>query len=268
MREFENDPFFSGFGSHRDMFESMGRLHDPFMAISDGQDDKRRTHKDRGQAGQVADPFSGMFQSMNSMMSGMHRHMADLQAKADCNDPNVHSFSSSTVMSYRNDGKSEPKYFEASSSTRRAPGNVKETRRTLRDSEFGIDKMAVGHHIGEKGRVVERRRYKNAGGAIEEEKNYFHMGEDDEQEFDKEWRNRTSTYNSDYGRLARGLAAPKAMNRGRPARGLAAPEEAVGPTREPSKRVRVKDNFAVAARGHEQARPHGPSKSGRTRSKY
>lgn len=37
--------------------------------------------------------------------------------------------------------------------------------------------MAVGHYIGDKGRVIERRRNKKSGGSIEEEKNYFQMDE-------------------------------------------------------------------------------------------
>ena len=40
------------------------------------------------------------------------------------NDPNSYSYSSSTVMSYSNDGRGEPKYFQASKSTKRAPGGV------------------------------------------------------------------------------------------------------------------------------------------------
>ncbi len=63
-------------------------------------------------------------------------------------NPDGFSYSSSQVMSYTNDGRNPPKYYEASSSTKRAPGGVKETQKTLRDSESGIHKMAVGHHIG------------------------------------------------------------------------------------------------------------------------
>ena len=40
------------------------------------------------------------------------------------NDPNTYSYSSSTVMSYSNDGRGEPKYFQASKSTKHAPGGV------------------------------------------------------------------------------------------------------------------------------------------------
>jgi myeloid leukemia factor 1 len=63
-------------------------------------------------------------------------------------NPAGFSYSSSRVMSYSNDGRNPPQYFEASSSTKQAPGGVKETQKTVRDSESGLHKMAVGHHIG------------------------------------------------------------------------------------------------------------------------
>ena len=63
-------------------------------------------------------------------------------------DPNTHMYSSSSVMSYSNTGDGAPKVYQASTSTRKAPGGVKETRRTVRDSEKGIEKMAIGHHLG------------------------------------------------------------------------------------------------------------------------
>ena len=40
------------------------------------------------------------------------------------NNPNTYSFSSSSVMSYSNDGLGEPKVFQATKSTKRAPGGV------------------------------------------------------------------------------------------------------------------------------------------------
>ncbi|XP_077967737.1 myeloid leukemia factor 1-like [Styela clava] len=261
MREFEDDPFFSGYNSHRDIFDSMGRFPDPFMAISDGRKDERKGRhqsKDRDNQDRQVDPFGGIFHSMNNMMSEMHKRMADMQVNVDSGDPNVHSFTSSHVMSYRNDGKSEPKYYQASTSTRRAPGQIKETRRTLRDSESGIEKMSIGHHLGERGKVIERRRNIKKGGALEEEKNYFHMGEEDEHDFDRDWKHKTSTYNMDYGRSKNAVGRAKHESKG------------LGPApAEPTKKRVIKTPAAAAApRGLEAPRPHGPSKSGRTRSKY
>ena len=50
------------------------------------------------------------------------------------NDPNTYSYSSSSVMSYSSDGRGEPKYFQASKSTKKAPGGVStaSTCKTLR----------------------------------------------------------------------------------------------------------------------------------------
>merc|ERR1719427_1772636 len=52
---------------------------------------------------------------------------------------NGHSFCSSSYMTYINDGKSKPKYYEATSTTRSAPGEIKETRKTVRDSEKELE---------------------------------------------------------------------------------------------------------------------------------
>lgn len=52
---------------------------------------------------------------------------------------------------------------------------MKETHKTLRNSESGVEKMAVGQHLGGKGRVIERRRHN--GNNIEEERQYIEMDE-------------------------------------------------------------------------------------------
>lgn len=40
---------------------------------------------------------------------------------------------------------------------------IKETRRALRDSESGLEKMAIGHHIQDRGHVVEKKVNKKTG---------------------------------------------------------------------------------------------------------
>jgi myeloid leukemia factor 1 len=40
------------------------------------------------------------------------------------NDPNGHSFMHSSVMTYTNDGSGQPKIYQATTSTRQAPGGV------------------------------------------------------------------------------------------------------------------------------------------------
>lgn len=43
---------------------------------------------------------------------------------------------------------------------------IKETRRALKDSESGLEKMAIGHHIQDRGHVVEKK-YNNKTGQKE-----------------------------------------------------------------------------------------------------
>jgi myeloid leukemia factor 1 len=40
---------------------------------------------------------------------------------------------------------------------------ITETRRALRDSESGLEKMAIGHHIQDRGHVVEKKHNKKTG---------------------------------------------------------------------------------------------------------
>ncbi len=75
-------------------------------------------------------------------------------------------FSSSSVMTYSNNGDGKPKIYQASSQVRQGPGGVKETRQMLRDSEKGLEKVAVGHHIGNRAHIIERK--KENGGEVEE----------------------------------------------------------------------------------------------------
>ena len=49
---------------------------------------------------------------------------------------------------------------------------MRETRKTVRDSERDLHKMSIGHHLGERGRIVERRRLR---GEDEEHRNFVGM---------------------------------------------------------------------------------------------
>jgi len=104
---------------------------------------------------------------------------------------NGQSYSYSSVMSYSNNGGAgEPKYFEATSSTRQGPGGVKETRKTVRDSESGLNKMAVGHHINDRGHVVERSMNRRTN-QRDEHQNFIGMDEADAGRFNEEWSRAT-----------------------------------------------------------------------------
>ncbi|XP_045153650.1 myeloid leukemia factor 1 isoform X3 [Echinops telfairi] len=169
---FEEDPFFSdSFMAHRESMRQMMRsFSEPFgrdlYSISDGT----RAHHPRGH-----DDGENSLTGQLSM------------------DPSGHSFCSSSVMTYSKVGDEPPKVFQASTQTRRAPGGIKETRRTLRDSDSGLEKMAVGHHIHDRAHVIKKSKNKKTG---DEEVNqeFLNMNENDAHAFDDEWQNEVLKY--------------------------------------------------------------------------
>ncbi|XP_006152395.2 myeloid leukemia factor 1 isoform X3 [Tupaia chinensis] len=170
---FEDDPFFSdSFVAHREsMRQMMKSFSEPFgrdlLSISDGRGRTRnRTRHDDGE-----DSLTGQL----SM------------------DQNGHSFCSSSVMTYSKVGDEPPKVFQASTQTRRAPGGIKETRRAMRDSDSGLEKMAVGHHIHDRAHVIKKSKNSKTG---DEEVNqeFINMNETDAHAFDDEWQNEILKY--------------------------------------------------------------------------
>lgn len=108
-------------------------------------------------------------------------------------DSNTHSFSSSSVMTYSKVGNEPPKVYQATSSTRCAPGGIKETRQAIRDSESGLEKMKVGHHIQDRGHVVEKK-YNKKTGEKEFNQDFQNMDESEAQSFDDEWQQEVSKF--------------------------------------------------------------------------
>ncbi|XP_015274974.1 PREDICTED: myeloid leukemia factor 1 isoform X9 [Gekko japonicus] len=198
-RVFEDDPFFrDSFAAHH---EHMHRIFSepfgpsPYFAIKDGGE---RTLDQRGRPdSQVAlrdnhkqnmdfrDPFS----AMDRMMSNMRNSMMGLQRNFEkvSLDPNAHSFTSSSVMTYSKKGDEPPKVFQASAQMRMAPGGIKETRRAFKDSESGLEKMAIGHHIQDRGHVVQKAKNIKTG---DEELNqdFINLDEVEAHAFDEEWQ--------------------------------------------------------------------------------
>ncbi|XP_077998035.1 myeloid leukemia factor 1-like isoform X2 [Glandiceps talaboti] len=199
---FENDPFFAEF---REQQRQMSAVFNdfgfpslfppsPFNAISDGtvmgapHMRRQPVHPTLGGA-MVAQPytmFDNSFLNMNSMM------MMNMQPNFQmAPNPHTHTFSQSSVTSFSNNGE----VYHASSSTRTAPGGIKETRKAVRDSESGVEKMSIGHHIYERGHVIGKSRNRRTG--EEEENQEFHnIEEGDARTFDQEWKEKTSNYHS------------------------------------------------------------------------
>ncbi|XP_048362005.1 myeloid leukemia factor 1 isoform X5 [Sphaerodactylus townsendi] len=209
-RVFDEDPFFrDSFAAHH---EHMHRIFSepfgpsPYFSIKDGGG---RTFNQRGRPdSQVAlrdnhknmdfrDPFS----AMDRMMSNMRNSMMDLQRNFDkmSLDPNAHSFSSSSVMTYSKKGDEPPKVFQASAQTRLAPGGIKETRRAVKDSESGLEKMAIGHHIKDRAHVVQKAK-NNKSGDEEFNQEFINLDEAEAHAFDEEWQKEITRFKPSAGR--------------------------------------------------------------------
>ncbi|KAB0365842.1 hypothetical protein FD754_009998, partial [Muntiacus muntjak] len=202
------------FIAHRDSMQQMMRsFSEPFgrdmLSISDrrGRARNRMGREDEENSLTAMSSlvpfgsFGGMhtdvnpFQAMDRMMLNMRNSMQELQRNFGhlSMDPNGHSFSSSSVMTYSKVGDEPPKVFQASTQTRRAPGGIKETRKALRDSDSGLEKMAVGHHLHDRAHVIKKSK-NNKTGDEEVNQEFINMNECDAHAFDDEWRNEILKY--------------------------------------------------------------------------
>ncbi|XP_043935529.1 myeloid leukemia factor 2 [Protopterus annectens] len=203
LRDVEEDPFLMDpFAAHRQQMRNMfsGFGFSPFFGIPDGrqlaiQDQQRRPV----QPTTALSPFGmlGMGGGFLDMFGMMDRMMGNMDQMTNTS-PNCQTFSSSTVISYSNMGTGTPKVYQETSHLRTAPGGIRETRRAMRDSESGIERFAVGHHIGERGHVMERARNHRTGDH-EERQDFINLDETDADSFNEEWRRETSRYGSHRG---------------------------------------------------------------------
>ncbi|XP_033488185.2 myeloid leukemia factor 1 isoform X1 [Epinephelus lanceolatus] len=250
-REFDEDPFFSGdpFQAHREHMRHMMRsFSEPFggpiiPSIMDGRHRHhdvaehpssslalRDEHRDMSRSllpfGSVdsTDMMMNPFGMFDNMMSNMRNRMADMHRNFEnmSTDSNTHSFSSSSVMTYSKVGNEPPKVFQASSSTRHAPGGIKETRKAIKDSESGLEKMSIGHHIQDRGHVVERKFNKKTG-EKELNQDFQNMDESEAQTFDYEWQQEVSKFGPS-SPMSR-LQEPQALTHGVHRAALTGPEQ-------------------------------------------
>ncbi|NXN09127.1 MLF1 factor, partial [Indicator maculatus] len=189
------DPFAAHHEHMRQMMRSFsdpfGR--DPWLSLPGGVE--RGAERRAGREAQLAlrgagrVNFGDPFFAMDRMMSNMRNSMLEMQRKFDdlSVHPDAHTFSSSSVMTYSRVGDEPPKVFQASAQTRTAPGGVKETRKALKDSESGVEKMAIGHHIKDRAHVIKKSRNSKTG---DEEMNqeFINLDETEAQTFDEEWQ--------------------------------------------------------------------------------
>ncbi|XP_063349407.1 myeloid leukemia factor 1 isoform X3 [Pelmatolapia mariae] len=178
LREFDEDPFVSDpFRAHREHMRQMMRsFSEPFggALMPSLMDGRNRGHE--------------MIEHPSSSHPLRNEHRENMSA-----DSNTHSFSSSSVMTYSKVGNEPPKVYQATASTRCAPGGIKETRQAIRDSESGLEKMKIGHHIQDRGHVVEKK-YNKKTGEKEFNQDFQNMDESEAQSFDDEWQQEVSKF--------------------------------------------------------------------------
>ncbi|XP_019358754.1 PREDICTED: myeloid leukemia factor 1 isoform X2 [Gavialis gangeticus] len=206
-RCFEEDPFFrEPFAAHHEYMRQMMRSfsdpfgRDPFLSITDGGErgldqrgryDSQVALRGNQRDSNLRDPFF----AMDRIMSNMRNSMLDLQKNVDelSINPDAHTFRSSSVMTYSKIGDEPPKVFQASAQTRTAPGGIKETRKALRDSESGLEKMAIGHHLHDRAHLVKKSK-NNRTGDEELNQEFINLDESEAQNFDEEWQKKITKF--------------------------------------------------------------------------
>ncbi|CAH1100197.1 unnamed protein product [Psylliodes chrysocephalus] len=190
MGDMEDDPFFGSHMRHmRQMSNMMNSLFsDPFAMMRGSmlgfEDYENRALTSRhNMHNSLMSPFSmPIMPNFNRLLSGSLDSMTTPAAT------NYHS--SSTVISMSSGPDGRPQVYKATSSTRVAPGGIKETQKTVTDSMSGTKKMSIGHHIGERAHIIEKEQNIHTG-EREEREDLINIEDDDKDEFNNEWETKT-----------------------------------------------------------------------------
>ncbi|XP_066508545.1 myeloid leukemia factor 1 isoform X3 [Hoplias malabaricus] len=131
------------------------------------------------------DPFfSDPFQAHNERIRNMMRSFSD---------PFGHG-----LMPSITDGRDRGRRGEGQPSSNldlRSDHRIRETRRALKDSESGLEKMSIGHHIQDRGHVIERKHNRKTG-EKELNQDFQNLDETEAQSFDEEWQQELSKFQS------------------------------------------------------------------------
>jgi len=134
------------------------------------------------------------FRNMSTMMRDIQNMFGSMSSRS-MNEGQVGEngamYSSSTFMSYNNADGGEPKIYQATRAERRGPGGLRETRKSERCTETGIDKMAVGRHIHDRGHVMTKQRDRRTG-HMDEHQDFQNIRENELDSFDSEWNEKAS----------------------------------------------------------------------------
>ncbi|XP_017270952.1 myeloid leukemia factor 2 [Kryptolebias marmoratus] len=235
LNDADDDPFMMDpFAAHRHQMRSMfGPFGmDPF-ALAPQIQPHRPARRQTAVAGPLA-PFGmmgmgGGFMDMFGMMGEMMGNMERMTGT-----PNCQTFSSSTVISYSSSDSGAPKVYQQTSETRTGPGGIRETRQSMRDSESGFERLAIGHHIRDRAHIMERSRNRRTGDR-EERQDFINLDESEAAAFDEEWRREAGRYVPPN---ARGLDYGQDLHGGGQQLALPAPPSSTPPHRHESPRHR------------------------------
>uniref|UniRef100_A0A3P8S7H8 Myeloid leukemia factor 2 n=1 Tax=Amphiprion percula TaxID=161767 RepID=A0A3P8S7H8_AMPPE len=207
LNDVDEDPFMMDpFAAHR---QQMRSLFGPFGMDPFPLAPQIQPHRaPRRQAGPLA-PF-GMMGMVSSSFNNQRNRNFEMSGS-----PNCQTFSSSTVISYSSGDIGAPKVYQQTSATRTGPGGIRETRQSMRDSESGLERLAIGHHIGDRAHIMERSRNRRTGDR-EERQDYINLDESEAAAFDEEWRREAGRYVPpnralDYGRDRRAAGQQLAL---------------------------------------------------------
>ena len=136
----------------------------------------------------------------DAMRQNMDRVFREVQSSVGDEAGGGHSVTRQSAYSYCRDGDGAPRVFEAHSSTRTAPGGLRETHKAFRDSERRLEKQQVTHHIGARGRTVQRERNMQSNESHETQRfEGVDESETAQNAFDAEWQRLTREANAMWG---------------------------------------------------------------------
>ncbi|XP_060523115.1 myeloid leukemia factor isoform X2 [Cylas formicarius] len=184
MGDMDSDPFFGSSMAMRQMRRNMDMMNSLFQDSFEVGNIFREFENTRARMHSMMSPFGMPFMpNMNRLMNSSLDSMGPM---GNCTNYS----SSSTVISMTPGPDGRPQVYKETSSTKVAPGGIKETQRTVTDTVTGTKKMAIGHHIGERAHIIEKEQNMHTGDR-EEREDFINLDEDEAEEFNKEWTTKT-----------------------------------------------------------------------------
>uniref|UniRef100_A0A914XL15 Myeloid leukemia factor n=1 Tax=Plectus sambesii TaxID=2011161 RepID=A0A914XL15_9BILA len=176
---------FGGMGALGGMGGGSGGRNAPRQQMIEDGSNRQVARQNEGFGGMMS-PFGfGGGLLGGGLFGGLMQQMDNMQQQA-LQDPNGHVYSQSTVITFDGTGN-QPRYYESTNSVRKA-GDVKEVRKTERNSATGEERMTIGHTIGDKTHVIEKKRGRD--GRIKEEQRFVNLDQAEAEQFDREFGDR------------------------------------------------------------------------------